>query len=170
MKLQKIMSSIEENAVTILLLSATSVLFVNVVLRYFFRMSTVWAEEFIRYSMIWMSFIASAIGFRKGTNYCMDLILRVKSKIFVRGVKIFIEFCSLAFCCFLLYYSIQLVMFSMGTGQISPAMRVPMWVVYLVIPISAAFSVVYLTLRLFFLCIGRDSAIEALAGREGDSK
>ena len=164
------MSAIEENAVTVLLLSATGVLFINVVLRYFFRMSTVWAEEFIRYSMIWMSFIASAIGFRKGTNYSMDLILRVKSQFFVRCVKIFIEFCSLVFCCFLLYYSIQLVMFSMNTGQISPAMRVPMWAVYLVIPIGAAFSVIYLTLRLFFLCTGRDEAIETLAGRDGNSK
>lgn len=165
MKLQKVMAAIEENAVTALLLSATGVLFVNVILRYFFKMSTVWAEEYVRYAMIWISFIAAAIGFRKGTMYAMDLIMRVKSKAFVRAVRIFVEICSLVFSLFLLYYSIRLVQFSMGTGQISAAMRVPTWIVYSVIPLSAGLSTVYLSLRVFFLCTGRDAAIESLAGR-----
>jgi C4-dicarboxylate transporter DctQ subunit len=127
----------------------------NVVLRYFFRMSTVWAEEFIRYSMIWISFIGSAVCFRKGIHFGVDLILRVKSEPFVRAVKIFIETVCLAFCCFLLKYSVDLVLFSRGTSQISPAMQVPLWMVYTVIPFSAALGVVYEAVRVFMLCTGK---------------
>jgi C4-dicarboxylate transporter DctQ subunit len=145
----------EENFIAVVHLGSTGVLFMNVVLRYFFKMSTIWAEEFIRYSMIWISFIGAAVCFRKGIHFGVDLILRVKSKPFVRVVKIFIEIVCLVFCCFLLKYSYDLVVFSRGTGQISPAMQVPLWAVYAVIPVSAALGAIYEAVRVIMLCIGK---------------
>jgi C4-dicarboxylate transporter DctQ subunit len=156
LKRTKILAVDEESFIAIVLLCSTSVLFMNVVLRYFFRMSTIWAEEFIRYSMIWISFIGSAVCFRKGIHFGVDLILRVKSRLFVRGVKIFIETACLAFCCFLLKYSLDLVLFTKGTRQISLAMQVPLWTVYAVIPFSAALGVLYEVVRVLMLCIGED--------------
>ena len=140
----------EESFIAIALLCSTAVLFLNVVLRYVFSKSLTWAEEFIRYSMIWISFIGSAACFG------VDLILRVKSKWFVRAVKIFIETAGLVFCCFLLKFSLDLVFFSKQSGQISPAMQVPLWVVYAVIPFSAALAVIYESVRVLLLCIGAE--------------
>jgi C4-dicarboxylate transporter DctQ subunit len=156
LKWAKALAAGEENFIAIVLLCSTGVLFMNVVLRYFFRMSTIWAEEFIRYSMIWISFIGSAVCFRKGIHFGVDLILRAKSKVFVRAVKIFIETVCLAFCCFLLKYSFDLVLFSRGTRQISPAMQVPLWMVYAVIPVSAALGTIYETVRVLALCVGKN--------------
>ncbi|MDR1649459.1 MAG: TRAP transporter small permease [Synergistaceae bacterium] len=154
LKWTKALAAGEENFIAVVLVCSTGVLFMNVVLRYFFKMSTIWAEEFIRYSMIWISFIGSAVCFRKGIHFGVDLILRVKSKSFVRAVKIFIEAVCLAFCCFLLKYSVDLVLFSKGTGQISPAMQVPLWAVYAVIPFSAALGAIYEAVRVVMLCAG----------------
>ncbi|MDR2528214.1 MAG: TRAP transporter small permease [Synergistaceae bacterium] len=144
----------EESFIAIALLCSTAVLFLNVVLRYVFSKSLTWAEEFIRYSMIWISFIGSAVCFRKGIHFGVDLILRVKSKWFARAVKIFIEAACLVFCCFLLKFSLDLMFFSKQSGQISPAMQAPLWVVYAVIPFSAALAVIYESVRLLLLCIG----------------
>jgi C4-dicarboxylate transporter DctQ subunit len=168
LKQTKVLAVDEESFIAIVLLCSTGVLFMNVVLRYFFRMSTIWAEEFIRYSMIWISFIGSAVCFRKGIHFGVDLILRVKSRLFVRVVKIFIETACLAFCCFLLKYSFDLVLFTKGTGQISPAMQVPLWMVYTVIPFSAALAVLYEVVRVLMLCIGENppSGIDSEPGQE----
>ncbi|MDR2528670.1 MAG: TRAP transporter small permease [Synergistaceae bacterium] len=146
----------EESFIAIALLCSTAVLFLNVVLRYVFSKSLTWAEEFIRYSMIWISFIGSAACFKKGIHFGVDLILRVKSKWFVRAVKIFIETTGLVFCCFLLKFSLDLVFFSKQSGQISPAMQVPLWIVYAVIPFSAALAVIYESVRVLLLCIGAE--------------
>jgi C4-dicarboxylate transporter DctQ subunit len=144
----------EESFIAIVLLCSTSVLFLNVVLRYVFSKSLTWAEEFIRYSMIWISFIGSAVCFRKGIHFGVDLILQLKYKWIVRAAKIFIETACLVFCCFLLKFSLDLVFFSKQSGQISPAMQVPLWVVYAVIPFSAAMAVIYESVRVLLLCIG----------------
>ncbi|MDR2174634.1 MAG: TRAP transporter small permease [Synergistaceae bacterium] len=156
MKRAKVLAVDEESFIAIVLLCSVGVLFVNVVLRYCFRMSMFWAEEFIRYSIIWISFIGSAACFRKGIHFGVDLILRVKSGLFVRVVKIFIETACLVFCCFLLKYSFDLVLFTKGTGQISPAMQVPLWMIYTVIPFSAALGTLYEVVRVLMLCIGEN--------------
>jgi C4-dicarboxylate transporter DctQ subunit len=166
----KIWTALEENSIALLLLVTTAILFINVILRYFFKMSLFWVEEFIRYAMIWISFVGAAVCFRRGIHFGVDLILRVKSRFFVRAVRIVIETACFVFCGFLLKYSVDLVLFSREMGQISPAMRVPLWVIYIIIPLTSLLALLYEGARIFTLCAGGEppSGLSGSAGEEPD--
>lgn len=183
-KLKKALLGIETYFMVVLLLLATAVLFANVVLRslsyglsvaegwfqpggmvnsiQFLRTyihSLPWAEELIRYCMIWISFFAAAACFRGGLHYGVDLLLRVKNKVFNRCLKVFIELCCAAFSAFLLIYGTQMVLFNMSSGsQVSPAMGIPTWFVYLIMPISGGLTMIYEIWRIIWLLRGRDVA------------
>ncbi|MCG8484876.1 MAG: TRAP transporter small permease [Clostridia bacterium] len=145
----KILAKIEETLIGILLLVATIVLFANVVLRTF-NHSTVWAEEFIRYAMIWITFIGSAICFRKNIHFGVDVILRIPSKLFVKVIKCLIIILSGLFSFYVLRYGIQLTLFAKEMGQIAPASQIQLYLIYMVLPIGAALSIIYLVRNLIY--------------------
>ena len=145
---------IEENLMALIVLAVTVVLFINVLLRYFsgfFRVnlgivlpSISWAEEAIRYCIIWITFLAAANAFRRESHFGVDLIFRVKSPSFVKFIRLLNDVGCFVFCAFVLYYGIKMVTFNMGTGQVSPTMKIPFWMVYSVIPFSGGLSMVYI--------------------------
>lgn len=135
---------IEEVLIGLVVLGVTVLLFVNAVLRYGFDSSLYWAEEFIRYALIWITFIGSAIAFRNESHFGVDLILRVKSEKFVKAVRLLNDIICFIFCGFVAYYGYKMVVFNMGTGQTSPAMQIELWKVYLIIPLSGVVSMVYI--------------------------
>lgn len=135
---------VEDNVTAIIVLFATLLLFVNVIMRYVFRNSFYWAEELIRYILIWISFIGAAIAFRNESHFGVDLIFRVKSAAFAKAVRLINDIGCFVFCGFVCYYGLKMVTFNMGTGQISPAMQIPLWQVYLIIPLSGFVSMFYI--------------------------
>lgn len=143
----------EENFMALIVLGVTVLLFVNVLLRYFsplahrygFPLPTFsWAEEAIRYCLIWVTFIAAANAFRRESHFGVDLIFRVKSVKLVKFIRLLNDIGCFIFCGFILYYGVKMVVFNMGGGQISPALKVPLWIVYMVIPISGGLSMAYI--------------------------
>ena len=72
----KILNKIEDVFCAVSLLLTTLILFVNVVLRYVFSASTSWAEEMIRYLMIWITFIGGSVCVRHSAHIRMDFLLR----------------------------------------------------------------------------------------------
>ena len=61
----KLMNKIEENVIGIALLATTLIIFVNVIMRYFMNQSLTWAEEVVKYLMIWIAFIGGSTCFEK---------------------------------------------------------------------------------------------------------
>lgn len=135
---------IEESVIGITMLVTTAVLFMNVVLRYFFNANTTWAEEFIRFAMIWITFVGSSVCFRKGMHVGIDLLLSFTSNLVSRMIRIVVSVLALIFMVFLIKYGIDLVRFSIQTGQITPAMEIPLFWVYLGIPIGSFLSFIHL--------------------------
>lgn len=135
------------------ILAATIVLFVNIILRYFFSANTSWAEEFIRYAMIWIAFIGSSICFRRGIHVGIDLLMNYFSGKGRIALQIYINLISIVFMAFLIKFGIDLVLFSVDTGQITPSLRIKTFWIYLAIPLGALLSLIhilhgtYLTMR-----------------------
>ena len=61
--------------ISFLLLEMTAVIFYQVVLRYLFQGSTIWAEELARYSFIWVVMLASAIAIRRYKHIRIDFLI-----------------------------------------------------------------------------------------------
>ena len=72
--MMKILDRVEDVFCAASLLLTALVLFANVVLRYVFSASTSWAEELIRYLMIWITFIGGSINRSIQINYNLHQI------------------------------------------------------------------------------------------------
>lgn len=130
---------------------ATALLFVNIVLRFFFDANTSWAEEFIRYAMIWITFIGASICFRKGIHVGVDLLINSLPEKGKRILQIYINVLAGIFMVFLIKYGFDLVSFSVSTGQISPSLQVKTFWIYLAIPLGAILSMIHLTIQTYNL-------------------
>lgn len=133
----KLISRIEEGFCAGALLLTALVLFANVILRYVFHSGLSWAEELIRYLMIWITFIGGSVCVRRGAHIRMDFLMTMLSPRVAELLTRFVYFLSGAFCLGLLWYSRRLVAFTIRLHQTSPAMGIPMWVPYMAIPVGS---------------------------------
>lgn len=121
---------LEEAFIGILLLAITAVIFINVVMRYAFQSSLSWAEEFARYGVIWITFIGGSVCVYRGLHIAVDIWSHKLSprvdRCWLMSVHAFSSISCSVFC----WYSLQLVIKSVQTGQKTIALGLPMWLVY----------------------------------------
>ncbi len=150
----KLLDRFEEAFCATALLFTALVLFLNVVLRYLFKASTSWAEELIRYLMIWITFIGGSLCARQGAHIRMDFLMTLLPRWTHRWIDGAIYAIAGVFCAAMTIYGIRLVAFTVAMGQMSPALKMPMWVPYLAIPLGSAM----MTLRFFQLLLAQKGA------------
>ena len=137
----------ENYFVGIMIILATLLLFTNIILRYFFNANTTWAEEFVRYSMIWITFIGMAICFKKGIHFSVDILIKSLPDKGSRLLQIIINIISIIFMLMLIYYGMEITIFNFHSGQITPSLEISISWVYLAIPVGAALSLLHLILN-----------------------
>ena len=134
--------------VVIVLMAMMAVLvFANVVARYVFSYSFVWAEEVTRYMMIWVGFIGSGLVLRYGAHISVEAfqdVLPVPAARATRALVVLILAVSFAAMTWL---GAQYVLFAWG--QETPVLNWNFGLVYLAVPIGMALMLVHL------LCIAR---------------
>ncbi len=127
---------LEEDAAGILLLLMTVVVFIATVCRYTKIFSIPWADELARYLMIWMIFIGVAAGAGRGEHFCVTAFT---GQLPLTGQKIlgYIRVCVVsAFSLFVAYKMIALISRALTTGQLSPALHLPMGIIYIAVPLG----------------------------------
>lgn len=152
----RIVDWIENGLVTALIFTATIVAIVQVVARYVFNNSIYWSEELILYSLITMSFLTMGMGVRYAAHISVDAAYAFAGPRLSHVLRLGSVCLGLIFAGVLIYYGSRLSMNTMRMGQLSPAMRVPVGYIYLVIPISGAFMMLRYLLVLANLIAGRD--------------
>lgn len=146
-KLINLLNKFEEWVNGAILLGATGILFVNVILRYIFHNSTSWAEEAIRYIIIWVTFFGGSICARQGDHVGIELFTSMTPPAVQKALKILADLLSIIFLILLTYYGWLAMRTVIITDQRSPAMLMPMWIVYLALPLGSAF------MAFRFICI-----------------
>lgn len=117
---------------------AVAVATVQVILRYFFGTGFFWAEEVTVYACIWTAFLAAGAAVRGGQHLSVEMIHLLAGKRHARALTRLIAVAGLAAAAALLVYGTAFVESARDFGQLSPALQWPMWVIYLVIPLSGA--------------------------------
>lgn len=138
---------IEDYFVGSMIILATVLLFTNIILRYFFNANTTWAEEFVRYSMIWITFLGMAICFRKGIHFSVDILLKSISYKSSKILQIIINIISIIFILLIIYYGIEITVFNFNSGQITPSLEIGIFWVYLAIPVGASLSLLHIIMN-----------------------
>lgn len=137
-KINKALMGIEDSVNGFLLLSATIVLFINVIMRYVFHSASTWAEEAIRYAIIWVTFFGGSICVRNKMHVGIDIFVMYAPKLLKKILSAFAQLTGAIFTGFVTYYGWQITVLVIETAQKSPAMLMPMWIVYISMPIGSA--------------------------------
>ena len=118
--------------------------FVNVVARYLFHSSITWASELTIYLFLWSVFFGATYCFSEDAHIGVDVFLQ-KAPIKLRKILILITLIvSAIFVGAVAYYGYQYVLLYIDLGEVSVDLEIPLWIPYLVIPISFAFSFIVL--------------------------
>jgi C4-dicarboxylate transporter, DctQ subunit len=163
-RVDAILSKTEEFILGVLLTTASFILFANVVARYVFNSGFCWAEELVRYEIIWMVFLGGSVAVRQGLHIGVDLLVRVAPLPLRKPIVFLINGISLVFCCLIAFYGFSLVGQTRTFGQVSCALQVPMWAAQTAIPLGAGFMALRFSQQIWRLLAGDkvDSHVEGL--------
>lgn len=139
-KIEKYMSGFEKIVLVFGILSGAVVLFINVVLRNL-GMSLTWAEEYAKFAIIWMTFAGCGAAVREKAHMNISAVYDISGKTGKFILDIFVNLVGIVFSSFMLWYGIRLTVKTVQTMQVSPTMMLPMWIIYISVPIGAALMI-----------------------------
>ncbi|OKL45852.1 TRAP transporter small permease [Pseudovibrio exalbescens] len=116
----------------------------QVLSRYVLGTPSTFTDELARFMFIWIGLIGAAYTLGQRRHLAIDLLTGPLTGIKKRYSDYFIIAAILTFSLLIMVYGgSQLVMKTLITGQVSPALRVPMGYVYAAIPFSGVVMVYY---------------------------
>jgi len=110
------------------------VVFMQVVARYVFNDPFSWSEEMARYIQVWMILLASSICIRKGSHLSVDYATHSLPLKYKKILKIVVNLLIMFFLFVMTFYGWKIIIVIFG-HQTSSAMRIPMYLIYLALPI-----------------------------------
>lgn len=135
--IDKILTYFENTIITVGIFATTFVLFANVVLRVLFKDGIVWSNEFACYAIIWIVMGGLGAGARAGVHMRITALIDLThNKKFHNIINAVIHIITALFGLFLLVYGIKLCGSMITNHQTSPAMEIPLWWVYLSLPVG----------------------------------
>lgn len=138
-KIDKGISYVENTMLVFGILSATFVLFANVIMRYFLKSGLVWAEEYARFAIIWIVCGGCGAAVRRDEHMKITAIPdAIHNRIVKDILLLFVEIVCLIFSILMLTAGARLIRSMMTNNQLSPAMEIPLWWIYLSMPVGGA--------------------------------
>ena len=146
----KFLDHLEEWFIAFLMAAATLIIFVAVIHRYasglpipvvqdfLLRINTSWAQELTIYLFVWMAKFGAAYGVRTGIHVGVDVLI---NRINTPLKKKFILFGLLAGASFtgiIAALGADFVFELSGTSSTSEVLELPIWIVYLAIPMGSS--------------------------------
>lgn len=127
-----------------LMMVMTVVVLWGVFTRYVMSSQASWSEELARFLLIWIGILGAAYAAGQNFHLAIDLLkpkLEVKNQ---RRLTIFIDLMVIAFALAIMVIGgFRLIYITQVLGQLSPALQVPMSVIYSVVPISGLLVIYY---------------------------
>jgi C4-dicarboxylate transporter DctQ subunit len=161
-KIDNLLTKFEEYSITILLMTMTAVTFWGVINRFFLKNSLSWSEELSRYLSIWATFIGASLGVKKGAHIGVEALVIVLPVNIRKNVDIFTDILSFLFCIGIAITGYNYGLKLIGTGQLSPAMRIPISYAYAAIP----FGMILMSIRYIIAIANKISPIEKSTRKE----
>jgi len=120
----------EESILMFLLIAMSLAMMAQVIMRYFFRSSMSWPEEFCRFCFVISGFVSIGYCIRRGKMLKVDILLGLFPKPITRILDLLGRLVTLVYFSYLTYYAYFAMTNSMKGGMVSPAMQVPTWILY----------------------------------------
>lgn len=129
----------------------TLAIFFQVLARYVFKTPLAWSEELSRFLFIWMTFIAGYLGARKGQHIGVELVQNMFPAPIKKFMQILSNLIAVAFLAMVAYYCVTL--WGKLSSQLSPALQIPMNIVYLGMIIGCVFMALAYLYQGYLVCV-----------------
>jgi len=121
--------------------AGVAVAFTNVVARYAFDASLVWATELTIFLFLWSAFFGAAYCFKKDAHIAVTIVLDIMPSRIAKLMLLLSHTITIIFLMAVSYYGYEYLLLVNEMDERSIDLwDMPMWIVYLVIPISFAFA------------------------------
>lgn len=149
----RILDHLEEWLIAFLIAAATLVIFVAVLHRYtldlsarwgldtlydwLFAINLSWAQELCIYMFVWMAKFGAAYGVRTGIHVGVDVLINQLNSRLRAGFVVFGLLAGAFFTGTIGTFGANFVWHLSHTAQTSPDLELPVWIVYLAIPLGS---------------------------------
>lgn len=134
---------VEELLLTIFSSVMVAVIFVQVVMRQL-NSSLSWSEELARFCFIWLIYLGISYGVKKQRHIKVDVVLVMlnnKGKVILNIIS---NVLFVVFSIFVIYYGYDIASKLLAFGQKSPALQIPMGLVYMATPVGMGLTLIRL--------------------------
>lgn len=130
--------------VFIMMAAMTTLVFVNVITRYVFNFSIIWAEEVSQYLMIWIAYLGAGLALREGRHVALEMLHDRLPAALGRRVRMAVGGFVLAFLGAVTVLGFQFAVFVWN--QETPVLNISLGIPSLAIPIGSLLFAVHLVL------------------------
>jgi len=163
---------LEEGVIAFLLTAMTLVTFLQVVARYVFNYSFVWALELVTFLFAWLIFLGISYGVRVGSHIGVDALVKILPPAKARALAIVATVLCLVYAAIVFYGGWIYVAKMHEIGIEAQDIPIPQWVPRLVLPLGYALLFLRFGQVLYRLLTGKEAHLlgdeveEALKLRE----
>ena len=133
-KIKKVINSMTNVALVFFVGIMFTLVITQTLSRYIFKFPIFWAEELSRYLMIWSCFLGAALAIRDDEHVALTFLEgRIPKKI-----RVFIRIFLIIMIMFFLFIFMKngFSLLSNQARQVSPGMRISMWIPFLALPVG----------------------------------
>lgn len=138
-----------------MMLAATALVLVNVLGRYLLGSPIAQAEEVLQYMNVWIVMMGSVVVTQHDAHLCLDLRPSGIPPLVRRLTNGAILLMAIGLSGYVVVESIKAVGFLQEVDQRSISAGIPLYLVYLVIPLAFFLSLIFLIRRFWFLVRGK---------------
>lgn len=176
MGFNKLIDRVEEGLIALLLTVMTSISFTQVVARYVFNYSFVWALEVVTFLFAWLIFLGMSYGVRVGGHIGVDALVKILPPAKARAVGVVATLLCMLYAAIVFVGGWIYVDKMIEIGIMAQDIPIPQWVPRLVLPIGFGLLFIRFGQVLYKLVAGKEAHLlgdeveEALKLRADDAE
>lgn len=145
--MRKVLDKLLEIVACFIFIAMLLVCLYQILSRYILKNPSAFSEEFLRFAIIWVSMLGIAYAFGKGSHLAITFM---KDKLNIKEGAIVDLVFHIIFIIFAFFVMVQggANAVSIALYQISPALGIPMGLVYLSLPVSGVMIILYSILNI----------------------
>ena len=155
--IKTVVDRLEEGFIALLLAAMTMLTFVNVVLRYGFNSGMTWSMEITEFLFAWLVLFGMSYGVKVGSHIGVDALVQLFAKPAQRITGIFVALVCMSYAALILYGGWESMTFYHMIGIEAEDSPIPMWVVYLILPLGGALLLFRLGQVLWRILLGQQN-------------
>lgn len=141
-RLEQVLVTANRAIVFIMMAVMATLVFTNVITRYIFNFSIIWAEEVSQYLMVWIAYLGAGLALRQGRHVAIEMFQDRLRAPLARALRAAIAGMILVFLAVLAVLGFQFVAFAWI--QETPVLNISLGIPYLAVPIGAMLFVLHL--------------------------